>query len=104
MNRIAALVAVTVASLPATAFAGAGNYPFVKNMSDLMQDVTGPLGAIAIAIACALIGVVVMARGGGAAVASGVTFVLGAGIIAWAATSPTTFGMAAGGVLPMVGL
>lgn len=104
MKRIAALVAATIVSLPATAFAGAGNYPFVQNMADLMEDVTGPLGAIAIAIACALIGVVVMARGGGAAVASGVTFVLGAGIIAWAATSPTTFGMAAGGVLPMVGL
>jgi hypothetical protein len=73
-------------------------------VSQLMQDVTGPLGAIAIAIACALIGVVIMARGGGAAVASGVTFVLGAGVVAWAATSPTTFGMAAGGVLPLAGL
>ncbi|MGF7213062.1 type IV secretory pathway VirB2 component (pilin) [Skermanella aerolata] len=104
MKRIAALVAATVVSLPGYAVAGAGNYPFVQNMADLMEDVTGPLGAIAIAIACALIGVVVMARGGGAAVASGVTFVLGAGIIAWAATSPTTFGMAAGGVLPVVGL
>jgi hypothetical protein len=30
--------------------------------------------------------------------------VLGAGVVAWAATSPTTFGMAAGGVLPLAGL
>jgi hypothetical protein len=104
MKRIVAVAAAAVTLIPGYAFAGAGNYPFVKNMSDLMADVTGPLGAIAIAIACALIGVVIMARGGGAAVASGVTFVLGAGVIAWAATSPTTFGMAAGGVLPMVGL
>lgn len=104
MKRVVGLIAATVVSLPGYAFAGTGNFPFVQNMSKLMQDVTGPLGAIAIAIACAMIGVVIMARGGGAAVASGVTFVLGAGVIAWAATSPTTFGMAAGGVLPLAGL
>jgi hypothetical protein len=104
MKRFAALTAATAALAPSYALAGAGNFPFVQNMSQLMQDVTGPLGAIAIAIACALIGVVIMARGGGAAVASGVTFVLGAGVVAWAATSPTTFGMAAGGILPLAGL
>jgi hypothetical protein len=97
----AAVVAVVLA--PSYAFAGAGKYPFVKNLADLMSDVTGPIGGIAIAIGCALIGILVMMRGGGAAIASGVTFVLGAGIIAWSATSPTTFGMAAGGILPLIG-
>lgn len=105
MKRIlSAAFAAAAVLAPSAAFAGTGKYPFVKNLRDLMLDVTGPLGAIAIAIACALIGIMVMMRGGGAAVASGVTFVLGAGIVAWAATSPTTFGMAAGGVLPVVGL
>ena len=47
-----------------------------------MADITGPIGGIAIAIGCALIGILVMMRGGGAAVASGVTFVLGAALAA----------------------
>lgn len=102
MKKLFSAVAAAVAFAPGYAFAAAGNYPFVKNLADLMADVTGPIGGIAIAIGCALIGILIMMRGGGAAVASGVTFVLGAGIIAWSATSPTTFGMAAGGVLPFV--
>jgi type IV secretory pathway VirB2 component (pilin) len=104
MKRFFSAIAVAAALAPASAWAGAGRYPFVQNLSDLMQDVTGPIGGIAIAIGCALIGILIMARGGAAAVASGVTFVLGAGIVAWSATSPTTFGMAAGGVLPLIGL
>ncbi|GEO42823.1 hypothetical protein SAE02_69710 [Skermanella aerolata] len=103
MKRISPAVASAAVLAPSYAFAGAGKYPFVKNLADLMADITGPIGGIAIAIGCALIGILVMMRGGGAAIASGVTFVLGAGIIAWSATSPTTFGMAAGAVLPLSG-
>jgi type IV secretory pathway VirB2 component (pilin) len=103
MKRIFSAVAAAATLLPAQAFAGSGTYPFVDNLADLMNDVTGPIGGIAIAIGCALIGILIMARGGAAAVASGVTFVLGAGIVAWSATSPQTFGMAAGGVLPLLG-
>lgn len=103
MKKLSSAAASAVVLAPGYAFAGAGNYPFVQNLADLMADITGPIGGIAIAIGCALIGILVMMRGGGAAVASGVTFVLGAGIIAWSATSPTTFGMAAGGILPLIG-
>jgi hypothetical protein len=103
MKKLISAAVVAVVLAPSYAFAGAGKYPFVKNLADLMSDVTGPIGGIAIAIGCALIGILVMMRGGGAAIASGVTFVLGTGIIAWSATSPTTFGMAAGGILPLIG-
>jgi type IV secretory pathway VirB2 component (pilin) len=103
MKKLFSAAVATVALVPGSAFAGAGNYPFVQNLADLMDDVTGPIGGIAIAIACACIGIVIMMRGGGAAIASGVTFVLGAGVIAWSATSPTTFGVAAGGILPLIG-
>src|SRR3954452_21030575 len=103
MKKLISAAVVAVVLAPSYAFAGAGKYPFVKNLADLMSDVTGPIGGIAIAIGCALIGILVMMPGGGAAIASGVTFVLGAGIVAWSATSPTTFGMAAGGILPLIG-
>jgi hypothetical protein len=103
MRKLFSAVAAAVVLAPSYAFAGTGIFPFVKNLNDLMKDVTGPIGGIAISIACALIGVVIMMRGGGAAIGSGVAFVLGAGVIAWSATSPTTFGMAAGGILPILG-
>src|SRR5688500_1917878 len=103
MKKLFSAAAAAVVLAPSYAFAGTGTFPFVKQLADLMKDITGPIGGIAIAIGCALIGILVMMRGGGAAVASGITFVLGAGIIAWSATSPTTFGMAAGGVLPLIG-
>jgi hypothetical protein len=103
MKKLFPAIAAAAVLAPSYAFAGAGKYPFVQNLADLMADITGPIGGIAIAIGCALIGILVMMRGGGAAIASGVTFVLGAGIVAWSATSPTTFGMAAGGILPLLG-